>query len=111
MLIEISLKYFNKVYDILNKDGLVIISTPNVDHVNQLWKQDVKHIQQYPGEDIYTILGMIGFAGEINVFKINLRNSRLTLKKALQEQARIVANKILGTDYTHGIVLYAYKNE
>ncbi len=107
--LELSLKYFSKSFKILNENGILIISTPNIDHINQLWKQDVTHIHQYPAKDIYSILRMIGFSDEIQVFRISLRQPKLNLKKILLEKARIIINKILGTDYAHDILIIAKK--
>jgi predicted SAM-dependent methyltransferase len=109
--IEIALQYFTKSYQILNSNGLLIISTPNIDHINQLWKQDITHIQQYPAKDIFSILRMIGFSSDIEIYRINLRPNKMTFKKIIMEKIRIVLNKILGTDFAHGILLIAKKNE
>jgi len=108
--LEKFLNYITKVFDLIKKGGTVIISTPNIDHINQLWKQDITHIQQYPGKDIYAILRMTGFKGEINVYRINIRPLRLSIKKLIIEKARIILNKILGCDYAHGLLIVAKKN-
>ncbi|MDN5345657.1 MAG: hypothetical protein PWQ73_154 [Petrotoga sp.] len=107
--LELSLKYFSKSFEILNENGVLIISTPNIDHINQLWKQDITHIHQYPAKDIYSILRMIGFSNNIQTFRINLTQPKLNLKKIVLERLRIIINKILGTDYAHGILIIAKK--
>jgi len=104
-----TLKYFTKAYEILNENGTLFISTPNVEHINQLWKQDITHIHQYPAKDIYSILRMIGFSNNIKTYRIYLRPLELNIKKMLLEKARIILNKILGTDYAHGIFIIAKK--
>jgi 2-polyprenyl-3-methyl-5-hydroxy-6-metoxy-1,4-benzoquinol methylase len=109
LALDLSLQYMSKAFEILNKNGSLIISTPNINHINQLWKQDITHIQQYPAKDIYSILRMIGFSGVIKVYRINLRSPKMNLKKFILEQTRIVLNKILGTDYAHGILIVAKK--
>jgi predicted SAM-dependent methyltransferase len=110
LLLDKTLKYLTKVFEILNPQGLVIISTPNVDHINQLWKQDVTHIQQYPGKDVFAILRMIGVTGNIEVFRINLCSPKFSFKKFMVEKARIVLNKVLVIDYAHGLLIIAFKN-
>lgn len=107
--LTITLQYFSKVYEILKPNGLLIVSTPNIDHINQLWKHDVTHIQQYPAKDIYSILRMIGFTGEIDIYRINLKPLKMSLKKSIIEKLRVILNKILGTDYAHGVLLIAKK--
>lgn len=107
--LDITLQYFTKAYKILNQNGVLAISTPNIDHINQLWKQDVTHIQQYPAKDIYSILRMIGFSCDIKVYRINLRSSKINFRKLILEKSRVIINKILGTDYAHGILIIAKK--
>lgn len=107
--LDLALEYFTKVYEILNENGMLIISTPNIDHINQLWKQDITHIHQYPAKDIYSILRMLGFAEDIIIYRINIRPPKMSIKKFFIEKVRIILNKILGTDYAHGILILAKK--
>jgi predicted SAM-dependent methyltransferase len=107
--LEVTLQYFTKSFEILNQKGILIISTPNAAHINQLWKQDVTHIHQYPAKDIYSILRMIGFSGEIETYRINLRPSFMSLKKRIIEKSRVIINKILEADYAHGVLIVAKK--
>lgn len=108
--LEQTLKYLSKSFNLLNNNGIIIMSTPNIDHINQLWKQDITHIQQYPAKDLYAILRMIGFKS-VRVWRILLTNYNLSIKKKLLELARKYLNKILSTDYTHGILIIAEKHE
>lgn len=107
--LDISLQYLSKSFEIINTNGSLIISTPNIDHINQLWKQDITHIKQYPAKDIYAILRMIGFSSEIEVYRMNLKPNKMNLEKILIEKTRVLINKILGTDYAHGILIVAKK--
>jgi len=111
LTLEITLQYLSKAFEILNDNGSLIISTPNIDHINQLWKQDITHIQQYPAKDIYSILRMIGFSKDIEIYRINLVLPRLNFKKFVIEKIRVNLNKLLGTDYAHGILIIAKKYE
>ena len=66
------------------------------------------HIQQYPAKDIYSILRMLGFV-DINLYRIYLTQSSLSLKKIIREKIKIILTKILEVDYTHGIMAIAKK--
>lgn len=108
--LAVTLQYITKAFESLNQNGTLIISTPNIDHINQLWKQDVTHIQQYPAKDIYSILRMIGFSNEIEIYRINLKSPKMTIKKRILERLRVILNKILGTDYAHGVLIISHKD-
>jgi DNA-directed RNA polymerase len=105
-----TLKYFTKAYELLNTNRLLICSTPNIDHINQLWKQDIAHIHQYLAKDIYAILRMIGFKGKIDTYIIFLTTYKPSIKYLLKTKIKIYLTKILDIDYAHGIILFAKKN-
>ena len=65
--LEVTLEYLSRAYELLEDNSILFLSTPNIEHINQLWKQDVTHIRQYPAKDIYSLLRMIGFSEQIDV--------------------------------------------
>jgi len=109
LTLDIALLYLSAAFEILENNGTLIISTPNIDHINQLWKQDITHIQQYPAKDLYAILRMIGFSKDIIIYRINLSSTKKNFKRIVLEKSRIILNKILGTDHAHGILIMAKK--
>ena len=52
---------------------------------------------------------MIGFSEQIEVYRIYLRPFKMKIKRMVIEKVRILLNKFLGTDYTHGILIIAKK--
>lgn len=109
LTLDKALIYLTKSFEILKKDGLLFISTPNIDHINQLWKQDITHIQQYPAKDLYSILRMIGFSPNIEIHRIYLTEPKIKIKRKIIEFVRRMFNYILGTDYAQGILIIAQK--
>lgn len=103
-----SLLYITKIFQLLNKNGHLIISTPNINHINQVWKSNITHIQHYPGPDLLAILEMIGFSkGKIH--RVFLKPQKRSIKSFILLKAKIILNKILGADYAHGILVIAEK--
>ena len=107
--LEITLKYLEKVYDILKEGGKLIISVPNIDHINHMWKHDITHIRQYPAKDLYAILKLMNFKGEINIYRLYHRPYRHTIKSKILEILKIVITRILEVDYCRDILIIAEK--
>lgn len=103
------LSYLSKVFDLLKNNGVFIISTPNAHHINQLWKSNVTHIQQYPGSDLCAILRMIGFSDDIKMYRSFIKSRKTGLKKYIKFKLHVLITKILGVDYAHGIMVIAKK--
>jgi SAM-dependent methyltransferase len=107
--LEVSLKYLEKAFKVLKKGGRLFLSTPNIDHINKLWKHDITHIRQYPAKDLYAILRLMNFNGEINIYRIHIRPYRHTLKSKIKEILKIIITKIIEVDYASGIMIIAEK--
>ena len=107
--IELSLKYLEKAYKLLKKGGRLFLSTPNVDHINALWRSNIGHIKQYPIRDLYAILRLMNFKGEINLYLIYHRPYRHTIKLKIKEILKIFISKIMDVDYARGIMIIAEK--
>ncbi len=103
------LLYLSKAFDLLNKNGTFIISTPNVHHINQLWKSNITHIQQYPASDLCAILRMIGFSDDVKIYRLFIKPDKISIKHYIKDKMKILITKILGVDYAHGILVIATK--
>jgi len=104
-----SLLYLTKIFDLLNKNGTFIVSTPNAHHINQLWKSNITHIQQYPGSDLCAILRMIGYSSDTKMYRLFIKSNKFNIKQYFKVKLRVLITKILDTDYAHGILVVATK--
>jgi len=75
------LKAFKKI---LNKNGKIIIATPNAYHVNFFWAADITHIRPYPCHDLCNLLDIHGYKNII-FHKVTRRTPlmKLFIKKIL----------------------------
>lgn len=106
--LEIGIEYCERAYALLEPKGILIVSTPNIRHLNQFWQGDVTHIRPWPYSDLYAILKLIGFS-DIEIFSIKLVNPIPTMKDNLIFILRKYMCKIIGVDFTEGIMAFAQK--
>lgn len=60
-------EFFTKAASVLNENGLIVISTPNVCHPVYLWR-DCTHITPVRHDELYGLLHSTGFCG-IEIFR------------------------------------------
>jgi len=106
--LEDGLRILGKAYSLLKIGGYIFISTPNIDHANQLWRGDITHIQQWPRRDLYAIIRLIGFR-KIEGYRIFLAPTKINLKKAYKFFLKKILCRILDIDYAHGIFFIGQK--
>ncbi|HEC93076.1 MAG TPA: class I SAM-dependent methyltransferase [Candidatus Atribacteria bacterium] len=105
---EEGIALLEKAYSLLKPGGYIFISTPNINHANQLWRSDITHIQQWPSRDLYAILRLIGFQ-KIEGYRILLIPNRINLKLHIKFFLKKLLCKVLDLDYAHGIFFIAQK--
>lgn len=91
--IELSeaIKYFELSKKVLNDNGYLYISTPNIFHPRYFWT-DPTHIQHYPIKFLYGILKLLGFSN-IELYRIvELSQKRPGIYRQLKSKVR---NRIL----------------
>jgi len=97
-----------KVHTLLKPGGYIFLSTPNVEHANQLWKSNITHISHWPSRDLYAILRLIGFE-KIEGYRIFIGPSNMNLKKHIKYFSQRLLCRILDLDYAHGIFFLGQK--
>ena len=107
--LDVAFKYLDKAYEVLKKGGRLFLSTPNIDHINQLWRGNIGHIRQYPVRDLYGILKLMNFKGDIELYRIYLRPYKPNIKFTIKEMLKKLITRILDVDYAHGIMIIAEK--
>jgi len=53
----------------LKDNGRLILTTPNIHHINHFWKTDVTHIRPYPYENLIAIMLDAGFS-HVDLYRI-----------------------------------------
>jgi SAM-dependent methyltransferase len=110
--IETGLAYIEKAKDLLNENGILALSTPNINHINQLWKGDLTHIQQWPPPDLYAILRLMDFRN-IKIYRIYIKPNKHPniikniLKRVIFPPLNKIVTILAGADYAHGIYIIA----
>ena len=106
--LEEAINILEKVYCLLKPGGYIFLSTPNVNHANQLWKSDITHIQPWPRRDLYAILRLIGF-DKVEGYRIFISPSRMNLKKHIKYFLQRFLCRALDIDHAHGIFFIGQK--
>lgn len=105
---ETGLEYLTKAQDVLENNGLLFISVPNVWHPNHMWRCDITHIKPYPFQDLFALLSYMGFK-EIEMYRIYHRPYRFSLKHYIINKLKILFHEIMELDYTKDIWFIAKK--
>ena len=85
----------------LNVNGKLIITTPNIHHINHFWKTDITHIRPYPYTDLCAILDSYGYKN-VRIYRFAWRTCgffKFLVKRIL--------TRILEVDYATNICVIA----
>jgi len=98
------IKYFELAKKLLNNNGYLYISTPNIFHPTYFWK-DPTHIQHYPIGFLYGILKLLGFHN-IELYRIiETDPRRLSIYKYFKSKIRFKIWRILGFERAVRIIV------
>jgi len=95
------LVYFKKVVEILERDGVFVVSTPNVCHPVVFWR-DCTHITPFRYDELYGLLAEAGF-GEIEIY----RTGAFSLKQRVTAIYYRPLLRLLRMDFAPGIAAVA----
>jgi SAM-dependent methyltransferase len=59
--LDVGIDFLAHARRLLNPHGVLIVSTPNAAHANQVWKADFTHVRPWPWADLYGALRLVGF--------------------------------------------------
>jgi hypothetical protein len=105
---ETGLNYLTKAQEVLEKNGLLFISVPNIWHPNHMWRCDITHIKPYPYQDLFALLSFMGFK-QIEMYRIYHRPFKLSIKKFIFNKFKIILYKIMELDFTKDLWMIAQK--
>jgi predicted SAM-dependent methyltransferase len=108
MTLAEGIKYLEKAFDILDKDGILVIITVNTRHINRFWESDITHKQPWPYRDSYAILKLIGFTN-IKIYLLKESELKPTLKTRLKYLLNMYICKMLGVDSAELLMIIAQK--
>ncbi len=98
-----------RVANLLARDGVVVVSTPNPACINSMWAGDMTHVQQYPLNDLLAFFLLRGFACE--AYRVVYTKARLSLLERLRFfLKKVVVTKIIGADYADGSIVIARRS-
>jgi len=98
---------------LLKPGGHLVISTPNINHVNCLWRTDMTHIQQMPPHQLNGLLQFFGFTGERRFYRVFMQPRwpffRNILMTYILTPVHILLMKFLTLDHAQDILVIAKK--
>ena len=106
--------YLGECSRLLADDGFVVISTPNIDHYNCLWRTDMTHCQQYPLHHLYALLRLAGFEGSMEFYRVFMTSEKQGWKRKLLLWAFLTPfmktlRRFSQIDFAQEILVFAYK--
>jgi len=111
--LDTSAHLLKRSYELLNSGGYLVISTPNINHVNCLWRTDMTHIQQMPPHQLNGLLKFFGFTQERLFYRIFMRPRWPFFKNILMTYIlmpiHILLMKFLTLDHAQDIMVLAKK--
>lgn len=59
--LDVGVSFLAHAKSLLNRNGVLVVSTPNAHHPNQVWRTQVTHVRPWPAEDLYGVTRLVGF--------------------------------------------------
>jgi 2-polyprenyl-3-methyl-5-hydroxy-6-metoxy-1,4-benzoquinol methylase len=59
--LDLGIQFLAHARALLNKSGVLLVSTPNAHHPNHVWRIEVTHVRPWPAPDLYGVLKLVGF--------------------------------------------------
>lgn len=106
--LEEGIKYIEKSYSILNDNGILVITTPNMNHINCFLRSDITHKQAFPTGDMYAILRMAGFKS-VKGWRVKETTRKFNIKWKIKNFLNRYLCLILGVDFAEGMMFVAFK--
>jgi SAM-dependent methyltransferase len=100
---EVGVRFMAHAAGLLNRGGVLVVSTPNPRHAHQSWSPDFTHIRPWPAHDIWALGDALGFA-RVEVHRQMLVPRRRRIVVPLQR----ALCKVLELDSAHGLLAFAH---
>jgi SAM-dependent methyltransferase len=97
----------NRLCELLEPGGALVISTPNPLCVVPMWARDSGHIQQYPLHDLIAALLARGVA--VDPFRVRFVPARPSAPQRLRLLSQRLLCYLLGVDYADGLLVIGTK--
>jgi SAM-dependent methyltransferase len=103
--VETGLEFMSHAQKLLNTSGVLILSTPNAHHPNQIWRSELTHIRPWPAPDLYGVLRLQGFR-DVQIYRQHYRcGERRRLVLPLQK----FLCRVMELDHAQGLIAVARK--
>ena len=96
--------------DLLDKNGFLLIQTPNGKCIRNHLGSDMTHKQLYNLRDLYSFFKSRGF--EVDCYRVNVFANKLSVFAKIKHFiSAFIITRIIGADYTDNIFLYVQKSQ
>jgi predicted SAM-dependent methyltransferase len=102
---DLGLRFLRHALEVLNPEGVLLISTPNAHHPNQVWRSSVTHIRPWPADDLYGVLKYVGFK------KVELiRQYTASSKRRMVRPITKLLYRLMESDHAQTILAAAWRD-
>ncbi len=77
---NLGIGFLKHARNVLNPGGVLLLSTPNAHHPNQVWRSSLTHIRPWPMDDLYGVLKYAGFNRVRLVRQYTASSKRMVIK-------------------------------
>lgn len=91
----------------LNPGGSIVISTPNANHINIVWKSDYTHINAFPLRDLYALFKAEGY--KVDMFRIHVIEESYGVLRWIRRRLAQFLAWILYAEIEEGVFVFARK--
>lgn len=105
--LEKAFALLERLKGILTDKGVLVLSTPNIHHLNHFWRTDVTHVRPYPYEDLLAMIFYLGFSS-VELYRIVWWREN-TLAYSLRFLMKRFLTFVLETDYATNIAMICQK--
>jgi len=89
---------------LLNPGGLLVVSTPNAAHPNQVWRSEVSHVRPWPAADLFAHLKCAGF-DKVEIYRQYLASRR---RRRVRQIVKLLY-RLMELDHAQSLMAFAWK--
>jgi 2-polyprenyl-3-methyl-5-hydroxy-6-metoxy-1,4-benzoquinol methylase len=95
--------FLEHAHGLLNPGGRLIVSTPNADHPNHVWRIEVAHVRPWPVADLFAAMKLVGFS-TVKTFRQFAAEGRFALIAPLHK----ALYRVMALDHAQTTIAVAY---
>ncbi len=103
---EVGVRFMEHAFELLPAAGVLVVSTPNAQHPNSVWRYEVTHVRPWPAPDLYGVLKLIGFS-RVTLYRQYLRG--LTWRRRAVAPLSKMMHRVMDLDFAQTVIVVAVK--